>query len=250
MKTNILSVGITVLVGAMGLVAPAAELRPEQIIDKAIRAHGGEERLAGLQGFIFKERTIYSNAATWEFEAAVQLPDRYRSERKMISGGKLTTALTVINGDQGWSKFNDHVTPYPSAIQESMKKYTLPYQGPRSILRLRARQKNPACQFTTIGEETVEGRPAVGLRMKLVGGPEETWFFALDSGLLLKTESRTKRFEGEDQVYVTLYEDYQNYDGFPMARKMLANMDGKHVTTTEYIDFKAVTPSDSTFAKP
>ncbi len=250
MKTRILSVGIMVLVGATGRVAPAAELKPEQIIEKAIRAHGGEERLTGLQGFLFKERAIYSNAATWEFEAAVQLPDRYRSERKMISGGKSTTSLTVINGDQGWFKSNDVVTPYPSAFQESMKKYTLPYEGPRSILRLRARQKNPACQFTTIGEGTVEGRPAVGLRMKLVGGPEETWFFALDSGLLLKTESRTKRFEGEDQVIVTLFEDYQNYNGFPMARKMISSVDGKNMTTTEYIDFKAVTPSESTFARP
>lgn len=250
MKTHILSVGIMVLVGATGRVAPAAELKPEQIIEKAIRAHGGEERLTSLQGFLFKERTIYPNAATWESEAAVQLPGRYRSERKMISGGKSTTSLMVIDGDQGWYKVNDHVTPYPRGIQESMKKYSLPYLGPRSILRLRARQKNPACQFTTIGEGTVEGRPAVGLRMKLVGGPEETWFFALDSGLLLKTESRTKRFEGEDQVFVTLYEDYQNYDGFPIAQKIISNVDGKQMSTSEQIDFKAVTPSASTFARP
>ena len=49
--------------------------------------------------------------------------------------------------------------------------------------------------------------------------------FALDSGLLLKTENRMKRFEGEDQVYVTLYEDYQNDDGFPMVRNVITHVD-------------------------
>ena len=122
---------------------------------------------------------------------------------------------------------SDHVTPYPRTFIESFYKYTIPYEGPRSILRLRARQKNPACQFTTTGEGTVEGRPAVGLRMKLEGGPEATWYFDKESGLLLKTEQRTKRFEGEDSVVETLYGDYQTLGGFPMARKVTSLRDGQ-----------------------
>ncbi len=147
-------------------------------------------------------------------------------------------------------KLNDHATPYPRTFIESFYKYTVPYEGPRSILRLRARQKNPACQFTTTGEGTVEGRPAVGLRMKLEGGPEATWYFDKESGLLLKTEQRTKRFEGEDTVVETLYGDYQTLGGFPMARKVTSRRDGKLAYTTELIDFKAATPSEGAFAKP
>ena len=147
-------------------------------------------------------------------------------ERTTSSEGNSTTTLIVLDGEQGWMKTNDHVTPYPRTLIESFYKYTVPYQGPRSILRLRARQKNPACQFATAGEGTVEGRPAVGLRMKLEGGPEATWYFDKETGLLLKTEQRTKRFEGEDQVSVILYGDYQTCDGFPMARKEMRWSDG------------------------
>ena len=158
--------------------------------------------------------------------------------------------MIVLDGEQGWLKENDVVTPYPRSLIASFYKYTIPYQGPRSILRLRARQKNPACHFATAGEGTVEGRPAVGLRMKLEGGPEATWYFDKETGLLLKTEQRTKRFEGEDEVVETVYGDYQTCDGFPIARKVTHQHDGKVVYTRELIDFNVSSPSEGAFAKP
>ncbi len=243
-------VGIAVVLGVSGMAARAQEPRPEEIIDKAIRAHGGEEKLAGLSAFTLKERMVYPDAATWDTQIVVQLPGRYRSERTISSGGKSSTWMIVLDGEQGWMKQNEVVTRYPSAFIASFFKYTIPYEGPRSILRLRARQKNPACQFTTTGEGTVEGRPAVGLRMKLEGGPEVTWYFDKETGLLLKTEQRTKRFEGEDSVQVTLYGDYQTFDGFPMARKETSLRDGKLAFTTELIDFHVASPSEGAFAKP
>ncbi len=250
MTRSMLFVGIAVVLGAPGMAARAQEPRPDEIIDRAIRAHGGAERLAGLSAFTIKERMVYPDAATWDTQIVVQLPGRYRWERTTSSGGKTSTTLIVLDGEQGWMKLNDHVTPYPRTFIESSWKYTIPYEGPRSILRLRARQKNPACQFTTTGDGTVEGRPAVGLRMKLEGGPEATWYFDKETGLLLKTEQRTKRFEGEDSLQVTLYGDYQTLDGFPMARKVTSRRDGKLAFTTELIDFKAATPGEGAFAKP
>jgi hypothetical protein len=245
-----LFVGIAVVLGAPGVAARAQEPRPEEIIDKAIRAHGGAERLAGLSASTLKERMVYPDAATWDTQIVVQLPGRYRSERTISSGGKSSTSLIVLDGEQCWMKSNDVVTPYPKTFLASMQKYTVPYMGPRSILRLRARQKNPACRFTTTGEGTVEGRPAVGLRMKLEGGPEETWYFDKETGLLLKEEQRTKRFEGEDEVVETVYGDYQTCDGFPIARKVTHQHDGKVVYTRELIDFNVSSPSEGAFAKP
>ena len=155
MTRSMLFVALTVGLGARGFVAWAEEPRPEEIVDKALLAHGGEEKLTALTAFTLKERTAYPDAATWDTESVVQLPGRYRSEMAIHSGGKSSTRLIVIDGDQGWLKLNDHVTPYPKAFIASFWKYTIPYEGPRSILRLRARQKNPACQFTTTGEATV-----------------------------------------------------------------------------------------------
>jgi hypothetical protein len=195
-----LFVGIAAVLGAPGMAARAQEPRPEEIIGKAIRAHGGAERLAGLSAFNLKERTVYPDDATWDAQIVVELPGRYRFERTISSGGNSSTTLIVLDGEQGWMKTHDVVTACPSAFIGSFWKYTILYGGPRSVLRLRARHTNPACHFATTGEGTVEGRPAVGLRKKLEGGPDDTWYFDKETGLPLNTEQRTKRSEGEDQA--------------------------------------------------
>ena len=241
--------GVAVAMAAAGLNARADEPKPEQIIDKAIRAHGGEERLSGLSGFSLKERLIYEKGPTWNFVLDADVPLRYRSEMKSGPEGK-NRSVFVINGDQGWMKRGEEAEPYPATFLDSMRKNTIPYLGPRSILRLRARQRNPQCQISMAGECTIDGHQAVGLRMKLEGGPQQTWFFDKESGLLLKTESRTANFEGDETVTVTTYEDYQTFDGFPMARKEITQRDGKPSSTRELIEFKVATPSEGTFDKP
>jgi hypothetical protein len=249
MTRPLLFAGVAMVLVAPGLRARAEELKPEEIIDKAIRAHGGEEKLSSLAGYTMKERIEYPDTVTWDREIAMQLPGRYRAETKIGPEGK-TRSLIVLDGDHGWMKMGDAVTPYPKTFIESFWKNTVRYSGPRSILRLRARQKNSSCQFATTGECTVEGRSAVGLRMKLEGGPEQTWYFDKESGLLLKEEERMKRFEGEDELFVSLYGDYQTFDGFLLARKVTSHRDGKLSSTIERLEFTAATPSESAFAKP
>ena len=249
MTRIMLIVGVAVALVTSGRNACADEPKPEQIIDKAIRAHGGEERLNGLSGFSIKERFVYDKGPTWNYEVDAAPPTRYRSELKSGSEDK-NRSVIVIDGDHGWLKRGDNVELYPPTFLDSMRKFTIPYVGPHSILRLRDRQKNPQCQFSTVGECTIDGHQAVGLRMKLDGGPQQTWFFDKESGLLLKTESRTANFEGEETVTVTTYDDYQNFDGFPLARKETTQRDGKPASTRELIEFKATTPSEGAFAKP
>jgi hypothetical protein len=227
--------------------ARANALTPEQIVNKAIHAYGGANKLEGLTGFMEKSRTDYAGGPTWTRETTVQLPGRYRSEIKV---GPKTRSLVVIDGDHGWLKFGGDVTPYPPTFVKSMQQDTIPYRGPRSILRLQARQKNPKCHFSTAGESTIDGHPAIGLCMKLDGGPQETWYFDKESGRLLQEESRIANFEGPDTVTVTTYSDYQTIEGFPVARKETTQRDGKPSSTTQVIEFQVMTPSPAAFAKP
>jgi hypothetical protein len=258
MKTKLLvGAGIALCAGLLTALRAAdkstntqvVDPKPEQIFEKALRAHGGADRLEGLSEFIYKGRTVYAGGPTWTRETTVQLPERYRSEIKIEPEGR-TRSLVVLDGDHGWLKVNADVTPYPPSFVNSMQKYTVPYVGPRSILRLQVRQKNPKCHFSTAGECAIDGRPAVGLLMKLQGGPQETWFFDKQSGRLLKEESRTANFEGADTLSVTTYEDYQMVEGFSLARKETVLRDGKLAWTMELIDFKLETAKPAAFAKP
>jgi hypothetical protein len=250
MMRSTLLITLTVVLIAPGPGARADEPTPDQIIDKALRAHGGAEKLSGLAGFTLKDRSDYPGALSWDETLVVQIPGRYRSDRTIRSGGKSSRSLLVLDSDQGWWRSNDVVSPFPAAFVASYQKNTVPYVGPRAILKLRARQKNPACRFSTTGDCTIEGHPAVGLRMKLEGGPEETWYFDKDSGLLLQEERRVKQFEGEDEVSTILHEDYQTLDGFPIARTVTSRRDGKTTYTRQVLAFQVMTPEAGEFAKP
>ena len=48
----------------------------------------------------------------------------------------------------------------------------------------------------------------------------------------------------------TVYGDYQTCDGFPIARKVTHQHDGKVVYTRELIEFHVASPSEGAFAKP
>ena len=102
MTRSMLVVGIAVVLGAPGMAARAQEPRPVEIIDKAIRAHGGEEKLTGLSTFTFRERQVYPEDVTWDTQTVVQLPGRYRRDMKINSEGKSRSSLMVFDGDQGW----------------------------------------------------------------------------------------------------------------------------------------------------
>jgi hypothetical protein len=184
MTRFILIVGIVVALGASARNGRADEPKPEQIIEKAIRGHGGEERLNGLTGFSLKDRVVYEKGPTWNYEVDAAPPTRYRSEIKSGPQDKNTT-LVVIDGDHGRMKRGDDVETYPPTFLDSMRKNTIPSLRPRSIL-----------------------------------------------------------------VLVTTYEDYQNFDGFPIARKEITQRDGKPASTRELIEFKVAMPSEGAFAKP
>ena len=250
MTRSMLVVGCAILLASPGLNAWAEDPKPEEIIDRAIKAHGGDEKLKGLTQFTYKSRTTFVNGPSWNYDYVVDAPLRYRSQGR-TGVGAMPATLVVIDDTQGWFKTGGaETTPYPPVFLNSMKRYTIPYLGPRSILKLRDRQKNTQCHFSTTGDCTIDGHPAVGLRMKLQDGPQETWYFDKETGVLLKEEYSTKRFEGEDTMRSTTYEDYKSFEGFPMACKSATYQDGKLTSTWELVELKVGSPGPEAFAKP
>ena len=78
-------------------------------------------------------------------------------------------------------------------------------------------------------------------------------FFDKKTGLLLKTETRSKDPMAGDNEYTaeTLYDDYKKVDGFPVAHKVTVKRDGKLFFASENSDVRlAEKLDDSTFEKP
>jgi hypothetical protein len=50
--------------------------KPEQIIEKAIQAHGGADRLEGLSGFVYRTRRVYPEGTIMSEQITVQASAR------------------------------------------------------------------------------------------------------------------------------------------------------------------------------
>ena len=104
------ALAIMFLTATRGVVR-ADDKDPTAILDKAIKALGGEEKLKKIDAISWKTKvTITFNGDTNDFtsSATVQGLDHYRSDFEGEFGGNPFKGVTVFNGNKGWRKFGDN----------------------------------------------------------------------------------------------------------------------------------------------
>jgi hypothetical protein len=213
----------------------------EPLIDKVLKAHGGEAKLRGLRAFVEKSKTTPAGGPASTVDRYHQLPDRTRLESEFEVAGKRVKCRTVYAGDRGWRKTDDQPT-VPLRSPYAGRKEPLEYAGPRAWLRL----KDPAATLAPLGETKVGDRAAFGILLKSAGAPEEKLFFDKEGGLLLKAEQAINYPQrGESVREETYYEDYRAADGIPVARKVTRKRDGKTAAVTEVTEFRVADKLDA-----
>src|SRR5262245_40310642 len=84
------------------------------ILDKAIKALGGEEKLKKAEAFAEKAKGTLSfggNDSEFTSERTVQGVDRQRSEFESEFNGNKFKFLMVLAGEKGWARFGDMSVP-------------------------------------------------------------------------------------------------------------------------------------------
>src|SRR5207302_10235691 len=109
--------------------------------------------------------------------------------------------------------------------------------GPRVVLRLKA-----ADHRLSLREEVkIDGRPAIGVELnKAVPDFKLSLrlYFDKETNLLVRQENVLSSSS-------VSYSDYKKFDDIPIARKQTQTANGKIVTETEVIDFRAVEKLDA-----
>ena len=79
-----------------------------QLIDRALKAHGGAERLAQSRAYtVVVEMTSKSKRAPAGASStathSIQPPNQYRLEEHTLRGGRPSKYIDVYNGNRGWT---------------------------------------------------------------------------------------------------------------------------------------------------
>src|SRR5690242_5851779 len=110
---KLLTSSVLAVVLALGTAATARadEAEATAVLNKAIKALGGEAKLAKAANFSQKTKGKFSfggNESEFTSETMVQGLARYHSTFEGEFGANKVKGVTILNGDNGWRKFGDN----------------------------------------------------------------------------------------------------------------------------------------------
>jgi hypothetical protein len=242
---------ILALVAGMSAPVRAAEAPDANaILDKAIKALGGEEKLGKAKAVSWKTRgtvTFGGNDNAVTTQTSVQGLDHARREFEGDFGGNSFKGVTVLAGDKGWREFGGDRMELDKAGVANEKQTVYLTLIAITILPLKSKE----FKVEAIGEEKVGDKPAVGIKGTGPDGKEFSLYFDKESGLPVKMVAKVVGFMGDEFTQETTFSDYQEMAGIQKATKILFKRDGEKFMEQQITEFKVLDEVDpKTFAEP
>jgi hypothetical protein len=217
-----------------------AEKDPRAILLRAIKAHGGADKLAQLR--IIREQSrgtlsVLGMKVAFTQEVLFRAPDQFRITQTTDLPGKRLLIVQVFDGKKGW-RIQGGV---PKAADEktlaNWKELAhATYVG--TLTPLLAADKGYT--LALLGEVEVKGKKAVGLKVSFKGRRDVSLYFDRDSGLLVR-KTFQPRPGGKEAVQDEVYSDFKEVEGVKRAGHVTALSGGTlraeiDVTMTRFPD--------------
>ncbi len=215
------------------------------ILEKAIKAHGGEEKLTKEKAVTMKIKGKFYGMGEEGIDYTLDVsitPTKKRIDLE-ASGFKF---LQVFNGEKGWKKFGDDVSDMDKDDIAEFKEQL--YQDKVGTLVPLLKDKD--FKLSSLGEAKIDKKPAVGIKVSSKDHRDIDLFFDKDTGLLVKTEATVKDM-GQEYKQESIMSDYKEFDGRKVPTKILINRDGKKFVDGETLEYKHHEKlEDNVFGKP
>ena len=219
------------------------------VIDRAIRAHGGEDRLTKLQATQVKIKgsIAFAGGVTFTQETSSQMPGKFREVAELEVMEQKTTVVTVFDGEQGWLRAGRQTRRVDGDQLAELQELS-------HLMRVSRLTplKDKAYELASLGALRVEGRLTVGVKVTSKGHRDLKLYFDMETGLLAMVERRTRSAATMKEVSEErIYAGYQDVDGLRMAQKVGVYHDGKKFMEVEVTKARALERLDeSVFDRP
>lgn len=235
----------------LSLVSPAHADDVQAILDKAVKAVGGEEKLLKFKAGTSRVKgslEIGGASVPFSSETYFQIPGQFKETAELEIMGVKVTASTILNGDKISNIVNGMSVDVPENALADLKESVQMME----IARLAVLRKRKDIPLSTLGEIQVNGRPALGVKVAPKGMRELNLFFDKETGLLVKLEKRVLDGATMQEVLEERFpSEYQEVDGIKTAKKVLVMRDGKKYMEAEVLESKMLEKLDeNVFAVP
>jgi hypothetical protein len=229
--------------------ARADDSEAKAILDKAIKALGGEEKLtkAGVHSWKYKGKR-HAEQPEQECQVTANGLDHFRREfnRREANLPQLSLIL-VIAGDKGWQKNNKGLTELDAAALARFKQAFYLQAIPITLMPLREK----GFELEAAGAEKVGDKPAVVLKVTTPDGKDFTLFFDKESGLPVKEVATMTSAAGRENSVESTFLDYKDMGGIKKATRIEMKFNGEPSFDMEITEFKVLDKVDpETFTEP
>jgi hypothetical protein len=184
---------------------------PEEVLDKAIQAHGGEQAILKSRMGKASGRETGRGVVDLSWEEYFHLPNRWkRVKRGTFDGNPEYQVVIVRDGHLYIGDLSGEVERRRVSEADQLNNvFGVPYG------LVKARRDKPS--LSRLGNAKVKGAPAVGIKVTFDERWPNEWYFDRKSGLLVKSTALWQGSRGQTRPVHTFFSDYRNVDGVMVA---------------------------------
>lgn len=216
---------------------------PNAILDKAIQALGGMEKLEKVKAASWTGKgTLTRDGAENPVTLRVitQGLDHRRQEFEADFGGNKVQGKMLLSGDKGSREFAGNKMDLDNEALAAEKRTAYLAMLPVTILPLKGKEY----KLEALTGEKINDKPAVGLKITPPDGKEFRLYFDPESGLPIKLIAKVTGFEGEATAEETTFGEYQEMAGIKKATQVVSRRDGEPFLSLQISDFKTLDQVD------
>src|SRR5437868_218396 len=177
---------MAVVVGCAGRSGVADADDAKTVIEKAIKAQGGEDKLAQFKAGRWKGQgtlTLKGQNLPLTLETVYQLPDKYKTVMHLEVQGKKIKVIQVLEGGKGWMSGEGKTLDLEAELLKAFKEESYAVKVEMLVPLLREK----GYTLSKLEEIKVNGKPAVGVKVAAKDHKDIELYFDKDSVLPVKT---------------------------------------------------------------
>lgn len=252
MKVIVLWIVFALLVSIQVYNCCAAE-DPQDIVENAIRAQGGEEAVSKLQtmririsGFVFINQQSRVETVSMTDEEVWQMPGQFKSVCAMILNGGTYKQIEVVNKNVGWMSLNGRVNQLSGEnLTEALER-----RYAESLDRL-LDLRNKAFELSLVDPIKIDNKPAIGIKIASKGHRDVTLFFDQATWLLVKRVQQVRNDNGRLVSQEILFTNHKDFQGVKHWTRSIAICDGMKFIEGDVTEIRFLKEIDEKeFSKP
>jgi hypothetical protein len=220
----------------LGGVASAQDT-PRDMIQRAIKAHGGEDKLGRISCDKVKVQGVLhvgNDDVPFSAETIVQLPGQFKNTVNVTINDTKVVLVQILNGE----KTTVTKDGQPQKVTDPMDREMHETMHLERAVRLVPLLTDKGFELTALEETKVNNQPAVGVKVAMKGHQDLRLYFDKETNLLVKTEHMHDDGKGGKEVkQEEFYGAFKDLGGgFKRPTRVTAYRDGKKIMDAQLLE--------------